>query len=208
MKTRLTLTLLVLAAITSSLLAEPRRQTIVIRDGKLIEGKDRAELESLLAGKRAFLGVSLTDLSPELREHFGAPKDAGVLVGNIEDGSPADKAGVRVGDIIVAIDGKDVDSSWGLRSALQGKKDGDTARIEVIRGRGRQTLVATVVERDFPGTRIRVGDLGDLGARLGETFSGPEWRARVERLQNCDQLQDKLRTLETRLKELERKLQE
>jgi len=207
MKTRLTLTLLILTAVASSLFAEPRRQTIVIRDGKVVEGKDRIELESLLAGKRAFLGVSLTDISPELREHFGAPKDSGVLVGNVEDGSPADKAGVHVGDIIVAIDGKDVESSWGLRKAMQGKKEGDTARIEVLRGRGRQSLVATVVERDFPGNLIRVGDLGDLGARLGETFSGPEWRARVERLQNCDELQDKLRTLETRLKELERKLQ-
>lgn len=207
MKTRITFTLLILAAITSSLFAEPRRQTIVIRDGKVIEGKGLAELDGLLAGKRAFLGVSLTDLSPELREHFGAPKDSGVLVGNIEDGSPAEKAGVRVGDIIVAVDGKDVESSWDLRKALQGKKDGDTARIEVVRGRGRQSLVATVVERDFPGSLIRVGDLGDLGARLGETFSGPEWRARVERLQNCDELQDKLRALETRLKELERKLQ-
>jgi len=207
MKTRISFTLLILTAIASSLFAQPRRQTIVIRDGKVIEGKGLAELDSLLAGKRAFLGVSLTDISAELREHFGAPKDAGVLVGNIEDGSPAEKAGVRVGDIIVAIDGKDVDSSWDLRKALQGKKDGDTARIEVVRGRGRQSLVATVVERDFPGSLIRVGDLGDLGARLGETFSGPEWRARVERLQNCDELQDKLRTLETRLKELERKLQ-
>jgi membrane-associated protease RseP (regulator of RpoE activity) len=207
MKTRITFTLLILAALTSSLLAEPRRQTIVIRDGKVIEGKGLAELDGLLAGKRAFLGVSLTDISPELREHFGAPKDSGVLVGNIEDGSPAEKAGVRVGDIIVAVDGKDVESSWDLRKALQGKKDGDTARIEVVRGRGRQSLVATVIERDFPGSLIRVGDLGDLGARLGETFSGPEWRARVERLQNCDELQDKLRTLETRLKELERKLQ-
>src|SRR6185436_9833525 len=136
MKTRITFTLLILAALTSSLFAEPRRQTIVIRDGKVIEGKGLGELDGLLAGKRAFLGVSLTDISPELREHFGAPKDSGVLVGNIEDGSPAEKAGVRVGDIIVAVDGKDVESSWDLRKALQGKKDGDTARIEVVRGRG------------------------------------------------------------------------
>lgn len=207
MKTRLTLTLFILAALASSLFAEPRRQTIVIRDGKLIDGKGIVELDGLLAGKRAFLGVTLTDITPGLREYFGAPKDSGILIGDIEDGSPADKAGVRVGDIIIAIDGKDVESSWDLRKALQDKKDGDSVRIEVIRGRARQTIVATVVERDFPGGRIRVGDLGDLGARLGETFSGPEWRARVERLQNCDELQDKLRTLETRLKELERKLQ-
>jgi predicted metalloprotease with PDZ domain len=205
MKSRLLIILTILIAAASSVVAQTTRQkTIVIRDGKLVEGPGMDFGE--LLGKHAFLGVSLTELSPELREYFGAPKDSGVLVGGVEDNSPAEKAGVRVGDVIVSVEGKDVDSSWELRSALKDKKDGDTTRIEVIRGKSRQTLVATLVERDF-GPRIRVQNLGDLGERLGETFNTPEWHARVERLQNCDELQTKLRDLEARLKDLEKKLQ-
>jgi|SRR5215212_3184616 len=205
MKSRLIISLTILLAATSAF-AQTKTRTIVVKDGKVIEGPDLLGFDGLLAGKRAFLGVNLTDLTPELREHFGAPKNAGVLVASVEENSPADKAGLRVGDIVVAVEGKDVDSTWDLRSALRDKKDGDTARIEVLRGRARQTVVATLVERDF-GPRIRVGNLTDLRERLGETFNSPEWHARVERLQNCDELQAKLRALETRMKELEKKLQ-
>jgi membrane-associated protease RseP (regulator of RpoE activity) len=204
MKSKLIFTLTILLAATS-LFAESKSRTIVIRDGKVMEGSTLG-LDDLLAGKRAFLGVVLTDLSSELRDYFGAPKDSGVLVASVEDNSPADKAGVRVGDIIVAVEGEDIESAWDLRSALKGKKDGDTARIEVLRGRNRQSLTATLVERDF-GPRVRVGNLVDLGQRLGETFNSPEWHARVERLENCDELQAKLKELEARMKDLEKKLQ-
>ena len=205
MKSRLILTLTILLAATSAF-AQAKTRTIVVKDGKVIEGPDMLGWEGLLAGKRAFLGVNLNDLTPELREHFGAPKDAGVLVASVEDNSPADKAGLRVGDIVVAVEGKDIDSTWDLRSALRDKKDGDTARIEVLRGRNRQTLVATLIERDF-GPRIRVNNLSDLGDRLGDAFNSPEWKARVQSFgQNCDELQAKLKELETRMKDLEKKL--
>jgi membrane-associated protease RseP (regulator of RpoE activity) len=205
MKSRLIITLTLLMAAASSMFAQARQKTVIIKDGKVIEGPGMLGWDDLLAGKRAFLGVNLTDLTPELREYFGATKDSGVLVASVEDNSPAAKAGLRVGDVIVAVEGKDVESSWDLRSAIRDKKEGDTARIEVLRGRNRQTLVATLVEREFGG-RIRVGDLGNLGERLGQTFNSPEWHARIEKLQNCDELQSKLRELETRMKELEKKL--
>ena len=44
-----------------------------------------------------YLGVELVDLTPELREHFGAPRDVGVMVGRVEPGSPAARAGLEVG---------------------------------------------------------------------------------------------------------------
>ena len=203
MKSKLIFTLTILLA-TTSLFAESKSRTIVIKDGKVLEGSTLG-LDDLLAGKRPFLGVVLNDISPELREYFGAPKDTGVLVASVEDNSPADKAGLRVGDVVVAVEGKDIDSAWDLRSTLKGKKEGDTARIDVLRGRSRQTLTATLIERDF-GPRIRVGNLAEFGERLGETFNSPEWHARVERFQNCDELQAKLKELESRMKDLEKKL--
>src|SRR5262249_2628786 len=129
-------------------------------------------------------------------------KDSGLLVSSVEDGSPADKAGIKVGDIIVGIDGKDVESSGDLRRGLRDKKEGDSVRVEVLRGRARQTLVTSVVERE--PRRLFVPDVIE---GLGRDFGGPEWKARIETLGDCATLQSRIKELESRLKDLEKKLQ-
>jgi membrane-associated protease RseP (regulator of RpoE activity) len=179
-------------------------RTLVVRDGKVITDESTGDIpgfpDGLLAGPRAYIGVSLMNISPELREHFGAPKEAGVLVESVQKDSPADKAGVRVGDIVLAVDGNDVKSSNDLRKSLQDKKDGDSVRIEVLRGRARQTLVASVKEREMP----RMLQLDELPGVIGS----PEFRARIERLGgDCGELQTRIKDLESRLKDLEKKLQ-
>ena len=206
MKARILITTTLAILITTALAAQSRqpvRRTIVVKDGKVIaqEG-DVIPLAEFLGGKRAWVGVSLIDISPELREHFGASKDAGVLVESVADGSPAEKAGIRVGDVIVAVDGKDVKWSGDVRGALRDKKDGDAVRIETVRNRARQTAVVTVTEHEnrslFPG---------DF---LPRTLNAPEWRAHVENLQSlqdCGDLQTRIKDLESRLKDLEKKLQ-
>jgi membrane-associated protease RseP (regulator of RpoE activity) len=205
MKSRL-FTLALAVVVTASAFAEkPIRRTVVIKDGKVItDGTQVLELGDVLGGKRAYLGVSMVDISSELREHLGASRDAGVLVESVADGSPAEKAGVKVGDIIVAVDGKDVKSSSDLRAALRDKKEGDSVRIEVQRGRSRTALVASLIEKEGPRFLVP-GDFEDLSKRLG---SG-EWRARVESFGggDCEDLRTRIRDLESRLKDLEKKLQ-
>lgn len=179
------------------------KRTIVVRDGKVLD------LGDMVGGKRAFLGVGLTDISSELRDYFGAAKH-GVLVGSVEDNSPADKAGLRVGDVITAVDGDDIDSSWDLRRALREKKQGDSVRLDVVRNKAKQTVVATVVEKDFNVDMIIPPDVRanlDRLPRRMEVFSSPEFRARIEGLEECGDLQMRIRELETRLKDLEKKLQ-
>ncbi|MEA2463131.1 MAG: serine protease Do [Acidobacteriota bacterium] len=205
-----TLTVAISLIITTALVAQtppaPRNRTIIVRDGKVIQGDSAMPFRAeLLGGKRAHLGVSLIDLTSELREHYGASKDAGVLVGAVEDGSPADKAGLRVGDIILSVDGKEVDSSTDLRLALTDKKEGDSVRLEVLRGRSRQTLVAGVVEREGTLRFMRGSELRELPLLL----DSPEWRARLQSMApgNCNDLQSRIKELEGRLKELEKKLQ-
>lgn len=188
--------------ISAAALAEtPQRRTFVIRDGKVLT--DRIEgvpFEHFIGGPRTYIGVSLVGLSPELREHFGAPKDAGVMVESVQNDSPADKAGLAVGDIVLSVDGKDVKSTADLRMALREKKEGDSVRIEVLRGRSRQTFVTSVKERETP----RALHLDELPGVIGS----PEWRARIERLGgDCGDLQSRIKELETRLKDLEKKLQ-
>jgi S1-C subfamily serine protease len=187
---------------TASFADSPQRQTrtLVVKDGKVITDNISGPPFELFVGGRTYIGVSLANLSPELREHFGAPKDAGVMVESVQDDSPAAKAGIKVGDIVLSADGDDVKTSADLRSALREKKEGDSVRIEVLRGRSRQTLVATVKERETP----RLFQLDELQGAMGS----PEWRARIERLGgDCGDLQGRIKELETRLKDLEKKLQ-
>lgn len=202
---RIITTAIVLLTATAAFAQTPparRGNTVVIRDGKVISAGDaegRAVIERLFAS-RAFIGVSLSNLSPELREHFGAPKDAGVIVESVQDDSPAARAGIRVGDIVLSVDGKDVKSSADLRMALRDKKEGDSVRIDLLRGRARQTVVASVKERETP----RIMQLDDLRGMAGT----PEFRARIERLGgDCGELQTRIKELESRLKDLEKKLQ-
>lgn len=199
-----TLTLALSFVIATAAAAQaPRNRTIVVRDGKVISGTEFLESGQLRGLRRAHLGVSMIDLTAELREHYGAGKEAGVLVGAVEEGSPADKAGVRVGDIVLSVDGKDVGSSFELRRMLREKKEGDSVRLEVLRGRTRQSLVATVVEREG-GRILSPEELRELPAMLDR----PEWRARVGAIgTNCNDLQTRINELEGRLKDLEKKLQ-
>jgi membrane-associated protease RseP (regulator of RpoE activity) len=207
MKITRLLTIAALLTSTAVFADGPVKRTIIIKDGKVVSsntegGPEVFQLDGeLFGGKRAYLGVRLLDLSDELREYYGAPKDSGLLVASVEDDSPAVKAGIRVGDIIVSVDGKDVESSSDLRRGLRDKKDGDSARIEILRGRARQTVVATVIEREGP--RLFPPEALE-GLRQ---FNSPEWKGRIETLGDCASLQGRIKELESRLKDLEKKLQ-
>jgi serine protease Do len=204
MKSRL-FTIAIAVLVTASAFAQkpPVRRTVIIKDGKVITDDTRGLDASALLAKRAYLGISMVDLSPELREHYGVSKDTGVLVESVADGSPAEKAGIKVGDIITSIDGDDIKSTTDIRSALRDKKGGDPARVEFQRGKGRQTVVATLDEREGP-RMFMLGDLDELTKNLGSH----EWRAQVQNLGgDCEELRGRIKELETRLKELEKKLQ-
>jgi membrane-associated protease RseP (regulator of RpoE activity) len=113
--------------------------------------------------KLGYLGVGLTDITPELRDHFGVRGENGVLVSKVDDGSPADKAGVKVGDIITSLDGKDIKTSWDVRSFVRKTEDGQRVAIEVSRDGRVQGLNATVILKERPEM-----DMGPLFVKRGE----------------------------------------
>jgi S1-C subfamily serine protease len=78
------------------------------------------------------LGVQLVEATPELREHLGAPKEAGVLVSKVLAGTPAERHGVAVGDLIVSVEGEPVASPDDLVESLSDKV-GKTFSIDVVR---------------------------------------------------------------------------
>lgn len=109
-----------------------------------------------------YLGVRSIEMTPELRQHFGAPRDAGVLVGTVEPESPAARAGIQVGDILTAVDGEGLGSTHALSRSVRRHKDGDTVKIDLLRDRSKKTLAVTIKEAE--GRRddkeIRIGEFG------------------------------------------------
>lgn len=95
---------------------------------------------------RARLGVMVIGLTPELRSHFGAPADRGVLVGKVQPGSAAASAGLTVGDVLLEVQGDRVESAFDVLSALGERKKGDTVTLSVIRERKPLTLTARLTE--------------------------------------------------------------
>lgn len=197
---------------------ERRRLVIVGPDGKeqVIEGHGPLV-------RRGYLGIGLTELSPQLRTHFGAPEDAGVMVSSVEPGSPAEKAGLKVGDIISRIDGQDVQSSWDIRSQMRDAEEGQQVPLEIWRNGKVQTLSATVALRERPELdmapfllRRGEGDEDALVFRLnrelrdipeGAELLPPGSEVRVQRSPRERLLERRLQELEKRIGELERQLE-
>jgi serine protease Do len=88
------------------------------------------------------LGITVSSLSPQLAEYFGAT--SGVLVSSVSDGSAASKAGLKAGDVITSVNGAAVSAPADVRRRVQSFGEGDEFTIEVLRNKQRQTLKGKV----------------------------------------------------------------
>jgi len=91
--------------------------------------------ELIKTGKvvRPWLGISVQDLTPELMEHFKVKEKDGVLVGQVYQGTGAEKAGLASGDIIQSVDDKPVKNVGELVKEIQKRKVGQKVKLSVIR---------------------------------------------------------------------------
>ncbi|MEZ5428682.1 MAG: PDZ domain-containing protein [Pyrinomonadaceae bacterium] len=88
------------------------------------------------------IGVTVTSLSKQLGDYFGVSEGKGVLINNVREDSPAAKAGLRAGDVIVEIDGKAIEGSFDLSRAINEKKEGDIT-LTIVRDKNRRTVTVT-----------------------------------------------------------------
>ncbi len=152
---------------------------------------------------RGFIGVRPIEMTPELRQHFGAPEDAGVMVGSVEPDGPAAKAGLQVGDIVTKVDGDPIASTRELVRTVRHKKSGETITVEVLRNRSAKSLTVTVAERKEK--EIRVGELQDGMPGFRWKMKGPG-HPMVMPPPDYPELEQRLDELEKKLKELEDRL--
>lgn len=94
----------------------------------------------MLAGTRPRLGIDAEDLSGQFGTYFGAPDGEGVLVREVNSGSPAEKAGVKSGDVITALNGERVRSLGDLREKLAAKREDKTVKLGVLRNKSEMSI--------------------------------------------------------------------
>jgi serine protease Do len=92
------------------------------------------------------LGVQIVDVTPELIEHLGGAGD-GVLVSRVLPGTPAEGAGIRVGDLIVGVNGERIESASDIREALDDAWD-QVVAVEVVRDGRTQRIDVAFPEKD------------------------------------------------------------
>ncbi len=109
-------------------------------------------------GKQGYIGVELTPLTNQLRGYFGVTKDEGVLISSVEKNSPADRAGLKAGDILIAVDGRKVTSSGEVQSMIHDIKAGEQANLTVIRDKNEMKLPVEVAEREGGDTYAEMFD--------------------------------------------------
>ena len=91
-----------------------------------------------------YLGVDITSLTPALRQQYGFTPTSGAVILSVVSGSPADKAGLVEGDVIVNIDGTAITSSDDLQKVVQGDKAGQSVSITYYVGDSKRTTKATL----------------------------------------------------------------
>lgn len=101
--------------------------------------------------QRTFLGVELNSLTPELQVHFGASEGTGIMVASVVEGSPAQAAGLQVGDVITAVNGTVASSVSAATKAIREMNEGDTALVEVLRRGSPMSFEAVLTTKEFSG---------------------------------------------------------
>jgi serine protease Do len=95
---------------------------------------------------RPWLGVSVTTVTPTIQHYYNLSVDEGVLITSVTSGSPASKAGLRAGDVIVQMNDQDINTAAELTSAIGAHQIGDQVEIVYYRGNVQQVVTATLEE--------------------------------------------------------------
>ena len=88
------------------------------------------------------LGIMVTGLTPELRQFYGAPAERGVLVARVVPGSPAARAGLRVGDVLVSVDKRPISAAEDILGTLSSLDRNQMFPMRVVRDHQMMTIRA------------------------------------------------------------------
>ena len=123
--------------------------------------------------KRGVLGVNIYDVTPDIAKEFGLAESSGALVAGVVQGSAAERAGVKTGDIITSINGVTMKGAGELRNAIGMLRVGDKVEIGLLRDGKPRKVTALIAERSDTETANAVDiNKGLEGAELADAPDG------------------------------------
>jgi len=121
--------------------------------------------------RRGQIGVQISDMTPELAKNLGISQTEGALIGSVVRGSPAEAAGLKAGDVAVALDGAPLRGMSDLRNRIGMMTLGTAVNVTVLRGGKKQDFKITIGK---PAQQIIEAKAEDRPALLGATFSNTD----------------------------------
>jgi serine protease DegQ len=113
----------------------------------------RSVLESIITTgtvTRGWIGVEPQDVTPEIAESFGLEQKTGAIVAGVLKGGPADKAGIKPGDILVGVNGQDITDTTRLLNVIAQIKPGTDAKVHLVRKNKELDLTVMIGKRPPP----------------------------------------------------------
>jgi S1-C subfamily serine protease len=197
-----------------------RKSPIIITDdfGKYSEELSKAMSDANRSAIRIYreslmmkgrLGMVLHNLDEELAGYFGVKKDEGVLVLDVEDDSPAAKAGIKSGDVVVGMNGDAVSGAEDFMDALSKAAGGDTVSLDVVR-KGSKKTVELEIEEGLKSYQLHIApfERSETGKEPLKGYlmkKNSEEAAKLKEEMNA--LKERLQELEDRLNKAEKKEQ-
>ena len=130
----------------------------------------RTQLVSTGKVTRGRIGVQIQEVNAQFADSFGLDRPRGALVSQVIDGGPAEKAGIKDGDVILSVDGKPVERSTQLPSVISAIRPGDSAKLEVWRDRSVKTI------------NVKVDEFKEEIQKVSNTRSGSDEPAKADKL--------------------------
>jgi S1-C subfamily serine protease len=106
--------------------------------------------------KRGRIGVAIQDLTPDLAQALGTKHTEGAVIARVEPGSPAERAGLRTNDLVVAINGAPMRSGTELRNRVGLSRIGDEVELTVERGGAERTVAVRIEKATTTAQRQRM----------------------------------------------------
>jgi serine protease Do len=132
---------------------------------------------------RGRIGVQIQDVNQALANSFGLPKPQGALISGVEPGSPAETAGLKTGDVVLGVNGKEISQLSELSGAIAATKPGNNARLQVWReGKSRDVDVKVAELMEQKVAAAKGGGDSQTSAKLGLTLRelAPDERAQLK----------------------------
>ena len=183
----------------------------ILRDGKTLQLNVTPEKrEHTLLGNFGgnYIGVDLQEMDADLARYFQASPDSGILVARVEPDSPAEKGGLKSGDVITELNGQKIKTQKDLRKGLDDVKEGENASLTILRQGKSQKITVQPENRQFHIPNLEsLGELRELKNLEGlrELRNLPE---RPEFRESMRELRREMETLRKEMDELKRELRD